>query len=146
MTAGGDLAGRAPRLRHARHRGRRQRRARRLCRDAEAAAAAPARGDGPSLIVADTYRFYGHNVGEAVPYRSNAEVEERRKRDPILRYETWLQENGHTRRRRLQGRSWDEVAAEVEEAVRFALASADPDPATALDDLFADSRAAWSTL
>jgi TPP-dependent pyruvate/acetoin dehydrogenase alpha subunit len=109
------------------------------------AAARARRGGGPSLIIADTYRFYGHNVGEAVPYRSAAEVEDRRKGDPILRYEDWLQKNGHIDAGRRKAVA-DEVAAEVEEAVRFALASADPDPGTALTDLFADSRAAWSTI
>ena len=102
------------------------------------------RGAGPSLVVADTYRYYGHNVGEAVPYRSSDEIEERRRRDAIARYEVWLQEN-----RVLDAAGckqvWDEAAAEVEDAVVFALAGADPDPATALDDLYSDSRAAWST-
>ena len=41
---------------------------------------------------------------------------------------------------------WDEVGKEVEEAVAFALAGPDPDPATALDAVFADTRAAWSML
>ena len=43
------------------------------------------------------------------------------------------------------GKAQEEVRREVEDAVAFALASADPDPATALDDLFASTRAAWST-
>ncbi len=95
-------------------------------------------------MVADTYRFHGHNVGEAVPYRSKEEVAERRKADPIPRYEHWLQANGHFDAASCQA-VWDEVGAEVEAAVRFALASPDPDAATALDDLFADSSASWST-
>ena len=103
------------------------------------------RGEGPSLIVADTYRFYGHNVGEAVPYRTAAEVEERRKGDPISRYEAWLQAHG-TLDRAACAQVWEDVAREVDEAVTSALADADPDPATALDNLFAESRAAWSTL
>jgi pyruvate dehydrogenase E1 component alpha subunit len=142
MTAGGNLAGRAaaygmPGIRvdgndvlavFAATRG---------------AAARARRGEGPSLIVADTYRFYGHNVGEAVPYRSNDEVAERRKDDPIPRYEARLAELGVVDAAGCK-RVWDEVGAEIEESVRFALAAPDPDPATALDDLFADSRAAWS--
>ncbi len=103
------------------------------------------RGEGPSLIVAETYRYYGHNIGEAVPYRSKEEVEERRKNDPIERYETWLQANGHLDAAGCRA-VWDEVASAVEEAVAFGLASDEPDPATALDDLFADTRAAWSVL
>jgi acetoin:2,6-dichlorophenolindophenol oxidoreductase subunit alpha len=110
------------------------------------AAAERARGgEGPSLVVADTYRFYGHNVGEAVPYRSNQEVEERRKDDPIPRYESRLQQNGTLDAAGCK-QVWDEVGMEIEEAVAFALAGPDPDPATALDAVFADTRAAWSTL
>ncbi|HZP18888.1 MAG TPA: thiamine pyrophosphate-dependent dehydrogenase E1 component subunit alpha [Bauldia sp.] len=102
-------------------------------------------GGGPSLIIADTYRFYGHNVGEAVPYRTKEEVEERRKGDPVARFEAWLAGNGYLDE---EGRKrvWDAVGAEVEASVKFALESPDPDPATALDDLYADTRAAWSTL
>ena len=43
-------------------------------------------------------------------------------------------------------RVWDEVEVEVEDAVAFGLASAEPDPATATDNLFAVTRAAWSTI
>jgi acetoin:2,6-dichlorophenolindophenol oxidoreductase subunit alpha len=103
------------------------------------------RGEGPSLIVANTYRYYGHNVGEAVAYRTKEEVAERRKADPIPRYERWLEDNGYLDAAAVK-RVWDEVGEEVERSVTFANESADPDPATALDDLFATSHAAWSTL
>ena len=112
---------------------------------AKQAVDAARRGEGPSLIVADTYRYYGHNVGEAVAYRSNAEVEEHRKRDPITRYEAWLEEKGLLDSAGCK-QVWDEVTAEVEDSVTFALASADPDPASALAGLYSDTRAAWSTL
>jgi pyruvate dehydrogenase E1 component alpha subunit len=102
-------------------------------------------GGGPSLVVADTYRFYGHNVGEAVAYRTKEEVEERRKGDPIPRFEAWLAENGHLDAAG-KDRVWAEIGDEVEASVKFALESPDPDPATALNDLYADSHAAWSTL
>jgi pyruvate dehydrogenase E1 component alpha subunit len=101
------------------------------------------RGDGPSLIIADTYRYYGHNVGEAVAYRSDAEIEARRRRDPIPRFESWLQVKGFLD---AEGCAlvWEEVTREVEESVSFALTAAEPDPSTVLDDLFASTRASWS--
>ena len=40
-------------------------------------------GGGPSLIVADTYRFLGHMVGDTEIYRDQSEVERWRARDPI---------------------------------------------------------------
>ncbi len=33
------------------------------------------RGDGPTLIEAKTYRFYGHYEGDTVTYRTNEEVD-----------------------------------------------------------------------
>jgi acetoin:2,6-dichlorophenolindophenol oxidoreductase subunit alpha len=40
-------------------------------------------GGGPSLIVADTYRFLGHMVGDTEIYRDHDEVDRWRARDPI---------------------------------------------------------------
>ncbi len=92
-------------------------------------------GGGPSLVVLDTYRFYGHSVGDAEAYRTKDEVAERRKFDPIPRFESWLLDHkviDEAQREQV----WEEVKKEVEDSVAFALASPDPDPATALDDLF----------
>ena len=53
---------------------------------AAAAAAARARaGLGPTLLECKTYRIYGHSLGDLQVYREKAEVEEWKKRDPILR-------------------------------------------------------------
>ncbi len=40
-------------------------------------------GDGPTLLVADTFRYLGHMNGDTEIYRSKEVVEEWRKRDPI---------------------------------------------------------------
>jgi pyruvate dehydrogenase E1 component alpha subunit len=52
-------------------------------------------GEGPSLIECRTYRFVGHHEGDpGTDYRTKEEVEEWRKRDPILLYrDQLLQEN-----------------------------------------------------
>ena len=72
-------------LRHSRRRRRRQRRARRLCRRCARRWSAPARGDGPTLIEAKTYRTVGHHEGDPVvgTYRTQAEIDAWAKRDPI---------------------------------------------------------------
>lgn len=101
------------------------------------------RGEGPSLIIAETYRFQGHMVGDGEPYRSREEVADRKRFDPIPRFEAWLAERGALDEAARQ-RVWDEAAEEVEQAVQFAVDSADPDPATVEDDLFTATRAAWS--
>jgi len=102
-------------------------------------------GDGPSLIVAETYRFQGHMVGDAEPYRSRDEVAERKRRDPIPRFERWLADRGLLDDSTRQSVT-DAAATEVEDAVRFAIESPDPDPATVEQDLFADTRASWSVV
>ena len=62
---------------------------------AAAAAAARARaGLGPTLLECKTYRIYGHSLGDLQVYREKAEVEEWKKRDPILRFEARLREAG----------------------------------------------------
>ncbi len=101
-------------------------------------------GDGPTLLIADTYRFEGHSVGDPEVYRTKTEVSERRLLDPIDRYTTWLREHGDLDDDDLASLEAGS-AAEVEDAAAFAAASPEPDPATALDDLFAPTRATWST-
>jgi TPP-dependent pyruvate/acetoin dehydrogenase alpha subunit len=41
------------------------------------------RGEGPSIIEAKTYRYYGHFQGDMVTYRTEAEVDRYRQRDAI---------------------------------------------------------------
>jgi pyruvate dehydrogenase E1 component alpha subunit len=104
---------------------------------AAAAAVARARaGQGPSLIEADVIRWTGHFEGDPQTYRDKAEVEEGRARDPIARLGAALAARGvmdAAQARRVEAA----VAAEVEDAVAFAEASPWPEPAAALDDLFA---------
>ncbi len=97
-------------------------------------------GEGPSLLVLETYRFYGHSVGDAEAYRSKEEVAERRQNDPIPRFEAWLLEHqviDESHRKQV----WEAVTTEVEESVAFALDSPDPDPASALENLFTSPAA-----
>ncbi|RVD44696.1 MAG: thiamine pyrophosphate-dependent dehydrogenase E1 component subunit alpha [Mesorhizobium sp.] len=104
--------------------------------EATAAAVARARaGEGPTLIVANTYRFDEHNFGLVIPgepYRAVEEVEvQRRERDPILLYRTVLLDEGINENslRAIE----DEVGQAVKQAVEFALASPMPRPETLPD-------------
>lgn len=88
----------------------------------------------PYCIEAVTYRFEGHGAADLFqPYRSKDEVEEYRKRDPIIILTNRLRE--------VCGLSDEDVeemnewaTQEVEEAVRFAEESEQPDP----DELYMD--------
>jgi len=76
-------------------------------------------GGGPYFLEMRTYRFRAHSMFDPELYRSREEVEEWKHRDPIESYRRRLVEEGA-----LSDEQWarmeDEVANEVEEAVRFA--------------------------
>src|SRR5262245_61343413 len=50
------------------------------------------RGEGPTYFVANTYRFRGHSMSDAMKYRSKEEAEAARQRDPITLYESRLRQ------------------------------------------------------
>ena len=89
------------------------------------------RGDGPTLIEAQTYRFDEHNVGLVIPgepYRPPQELEEQRgQRDPLVLFRRELVNRGF-HQAELQGID-GEVTEEVAQAVQFARSSPFPDPA-----------------
>jgi pyruvate dehydrogenase E1 component alpha subunit len=88
-------------------------------------------GDGPTLLVATTYRFGGHYVGDPEEYRDKEEVASWRERDPIPRLEAALLADG-TLDEEARARVWEEATTEVAAAERFAEESPDPDPALSL--------------
>src|SRR5438552_12204076 len=51
-------------------------------------------GEGPSYLVANTYRFRGHSMSDAMKYRTKEEMERAKNRDPISLYEMRLREKG----------------------------------------------------
>jgi len=52
------------------------------------------RGDGPSLIEARAFRYYGHFQGDAVTYRTAEDLAEYRRRDPIVQFRRRVLERG----------------------------------------------------
>ena len=108
-------------------------------RDAVARAAALCRaGEGPVLIEASTYRYYGHSLSDPRnEYRTRDEEAAWRAIDPIENLRGQLVASGVA--------TADEVAAVVAEAAarnaraaQRAAAAADPDPSTLLDLLYTD--------
>jgi TPP-dependent pyruvate/acetoin dehydrogenase alpha subunit len=102
--------------------------------DAANAAVLRARADGrPSLIECRTYRFDAHHTwehGSGVRYRDEAEVATARTRDPVEIQGSRLSE---TDRMSIDA----EIEALLDSAVEFAIGSPRPDPAGALDHLYA---------
>lgn len=95
------------------------------------------RGDGPSLIECKTYRFYDHvgKRGMGVPYRTDEEVAEWRRRDPVELFEKRLAEEGILSPEEARA-VHDRVMAEIEEAIAFAEGSPLPDPSDVLTDVY----------
>ena len=94
------------------------------------------RGEGPTLLVTEAYRFEGHYAGEPEVYRDKAEVQEYRKKDPIPRFRRELIEAGKASQDELDAID-AEIKQEMVEAVRFAQESPQPDPSTAMDYIYA---------
>lgn len=93
-------------------------------------------GEGPTLLVTEAYRFEGHYAGEPEVYRSRAEVDEYRKKDPIPQFHNYLIENSIVETSELE-KIDAEVKQEIAGAVEFAKQSPEPDPSTAMDYIYA---------
>ena len=96
------------------------------------------RGDGPAFLLAETYRYQGHHVGDVDrPYRSREEEEWwKTERDPIEILSRWLKDQGAADDEVL-GEIDHEVRAESDAAARFALDAPYPDPSTVDEHVYA---------
>jgi pyruvate dehydrogenase E1 component alpha subunit len=103
---------------------------------AVAAVARARRGEGPTLLVTEAYRLEGHYAGEPEVYRERSEVQEYWKKDPIPRFRKYLLGEGKASEVELDAIN-AEIKQEMVEAIRFAQESPQPDPATAMDYIYA---------
>jgi TPP-dependent pyruvate/acetoin dehydrogenase alpha subunit len=108
--------------------------------DAASRAIARARaGQGPTLIEAVTYRWYGHYIGDPAVYRTSEEVEAWKARDPVERARAELVRRAGVGAAAVEAIE-DKVRREVEAAAAWAEALPDPDPATAFEYVYGDSH------
>lgn len=110
-----------------------------VVRDTVAKAVENARaGGGPMLIEALSYRLSDHTTADdATRYRSNEEVEEAWKVEPLVRTRTYLQSRGILDEAREQAMK-SEYTAEVEAAVKEYLATPKQSTDAMFDYLFAN--------
>lgn len=94
------------------------------------------KGEGPSYISANTFRFRGHSMSDPLKYRSKEQAEEARGRDPIAAYEVKLREAGL-----LSQEQADEMEESVRHEVKEAIALADADPHPPIESRFDDALA-----
>ena len=93
-------------------------------------------GNGPVLVEALTYRWYGHSTSDPGKYRTKKEVDEWKKKDPIVKFRNYLLENKLATEEELDeiNRKSMEV---VEGSVKFAMESPEPTLESAFEDIFA---------
>lgn len=96
-------------------------------------------GEGPSLIVADTWRHHGHFEGENVSYCQKEERKAWQTKCPLTYMSNFLKEVFSITEAEINSFS-KEIDDLLEEAVDFAKKSDFPDPKEALEDLFYTSR------
>jgi pyruvate dehydrogenase E1 component alpha subunit len=79
----------------------------------------------PTLVEVRTYRFRGHSMSDPAKYRTQAELEEHKKRDPIVIARAKLLSMGlvESRIKKIE----DDVEGEIAAAIRFAEESPEPD-------------------
>jgi dihydrolipoamide dehydrogenase len=82
----------------------------------------------PRFIEALCYRFKGHSVVDPDKYRSTEDKEKFRKSDPIVAFEHELETSGLATEEYFK-KVRQEVDAEVQDIIKFADESPDPDPA-----------------
>jgi len=101
--------------------------------------AAAREGQGPALVEVMTYRFREHSEGLRinVDYRDGDERENWLSRDPIQIFRNILIEKNMASTEEMDALEAD-IAREVEDCVRFAMESPDPDPHIAFEDLYSD--------
>ena len=93
-------------------------------------------GGGPTIIEGRTYRYYGHHLGDSsLSYRTVEDIENAKKKDPIIRLNTRL------KKERILNDEEDKkiiasIKAEIDDAVEFALKSKEASGEEALKDVY----------
>ena len=97
-------------------------------------------GEGPTLIEAMTYRFFGHVFGDQDAYMDKARKAEAMANDPVPRFRAKLIETGVASEDLLAAME-AEIETQIDEAVEFALASPFPGAEELERDVFAEEIA-----
>ena len=88
------------------------------------------------LIESKTYRYNGHSKSDAQVYRSKEEVEAWRQKDPITRFERYLEEDKVMLPDQMV-QIKEAAYQSIEDAVEFAKNSPEPPVTAVLEDVYA---------
>ena len=92
------------------------------------------RGEGPTLIEAMTYRMGPHTSSDdPTRYRTQEEVEEQRKRDPIARFEKYLKD-----KKILTDAQIKKINQDTDEQINACIKKAEETPGVELYTMFTD--------
>jgi acetoin:2,6-dichlorophenolindophenol oxidoreductase subunit alpha len=97
------------------------------------------RGEGPAFLLCNTYRYYGHHVGDINRsyYRPKEEEQQwRTERDPLQLLSRWLTEEGLADAGIFEQIERD-VTQEITDAVEFALDAPYPQADEVMEDVYA---------
>ena len=91
------------------------------------------KGEGPTLLVLDTYRYAGHYVGEPEGYRTEEEIESYKKKDCILNFKNYLIKNKF-----LDENEYNMIDANAKKDIEKAIEFADNSPCPNISDIDTD--------
>lgn len=95
------------------------------------------RGEGPSFIESETYRWYGHNIGDPGTWRPAEEIEAWKAKDPLKRFREYVIGSGVANAETL-----DAIEAEAAQLIKDAVAEAEAAPLSppeeALEGVYSD--------
>lgn len=97
------------------------------------------KGEGPTLLEINTYRYKGHSMSDPAKYRTKEEVEAYKARDPIEKVLVTIKKENYADEKWV-GDVNKKVMEMVEESVRFAEESPLPDPAELYKDVYTDEN------
>ena len=106
-----------------------------VCASIKRAAKRGRKGEGPTLLNIETYRYKGHSMSDPQKYRTKDEVHEYQEKDPITHVKNVLLDQKWMTADEIKAVE-KEVKAEVEEAVKFAEESPLPEPHELYEDVY----------
>ena len=92
-------------------------------------------GDGPVLVEAKTYRYRGHYEGDPEVYRTKEEINEWKKKDPIIKLEEKIIKEKILTLSEIENIK-KVVQNEIEEAIEFGRKSPEPLKEEAMDNVY----------
>lgn len=92
-------------------------------------------GKGPVLVEAKTYRYRGHWEGDPEVYRTRGEIEEWKKKDPIMNLQNKMLREGSITNSDIEAIN-QEISSDIDDAIEYARKSPYPLKEEAMDYIY----------